>query len=215
MTNIKALKNFDYQTPLTWMKDLGNDGIFSRLFSALFKPSERLRNKISDFMFKARPNNHTLLCAHVRMGRNPNFPTDSEIRQRPKDLKVVWSFLKNQTAKLDHMYQIFLMSDSYQVIEEAKRQEFGSKIITSSGPILHMDKIKNKANVTRSCEGLERVIFDTLILSECDVLMASNSELSKMGAYLRGRNDGLFRLKRYGGKLRVKPCTLDRIRNNK
>ena len=176
---------------LEWMKDLNMDTINARIFKTIFKPSKSMREKLEKFKSEAKPPGDKLACAHIRMGTNPTNPRDVRVNHSVKDLPVVWQFLNNQTQ--DGRYKIFLMSDSDQVAALARAQDFGSRLVTSSGPTIHVDKPVGGTSPEVKCRGLEKVILEHLILSRyCDVLLTSRSSLSRLAAYLRHSDHRLY-----------------------
>ncbi|XP_012943235.1 uncharacterized protein LOC106013061 [Aplysia californica] len=179
-----------YSKQLSWMKNLSRDVVYAKLYRALFKPSSALQSRLDLFLATARPPGHRLICAHIRMGRNPSLPNDSQLRQTPEDLPAVWKHLKNQSHRFKNS-KIFLMSDSDDVIQLAKNQSFAEKLVFTQGNVVHVERSK-MVNAEEKCEGLEKVIFDQQILMHCDVLMISKSGISRMAAYVRQKDDGLF-----------------------
>ena len=176
---------------LHWMEDKTMDLVNAMIFNSLFRLQPSIQNKLHDFVTSKIPPGYRLVCAHVRMGRNPSFPSDTEIKQAIHDLPIVWDFLRNQTQLLGKT-KLFFMSDSDEVVKMARGQDFGGDILVSPGPVVHVDK-NARSTDEQKCRGFEKVIVDQQILVKyCDVLLISKSGLSRMAAYFRQTDRGLY-----------------------
>ncbi|XP_064596708.1 uncharacterized protein LOC135463379 [Liolophura sinensis] len=179
-----------YQTQLTEMsKPVPGKpvSLFSRIFEDLFAMNHNLEFQVSKFLAGLyEPKRHrTLICAQIRMGRNPSIPRDTEIRTRPSELKALWNFL--QEYKNDNRFKIFVTTDSESVRKEAKKL-FSSQILDTSGPITHPDY----RHGNDSCLGLGKIILDQYLLRFCDTLVISKSLFGVIGAHLRGKTSNLY-----------------------
>ena len=124
---------------VSWMKDLYRGDVKASLYKHLFKLSGYMQDRINRTLSSYLPTpKHRLVCAHVRMGKNPSNPKDSETRNSRDNLAGVWKFLLNHS--LSDFDKVFVASDSAFVTEEAKRQSFGHRIISLDGPIHHVDR---------------------------------------------------------------------------
>ncbi|RUS84454.1 hypothetical protein EGW08_007783 [Elysia chlorotica] len=189
-----------YVRQLSWMANLSNDMILSTLYKRVFKLSERLEQKMINFMQQALPtSSHRLICAHVRMGTNPDI-RDTSVRFHENNLSVVWKFLA--THSKSDKDKVFLISDSENVWRMGRSQTFGHRMVASGGPVNHVDRSGSLGTEER-CAGLEKVIFDQHVLMQCDVLLMSFSGVSRMAAYIRGTHEGLYCLTR---KEDIVPC---------
>ena len=205
----KGLQNNKlYSQQLSWMADLSNDVILSTLFKRVFRLSGYLEQRMNHFMQTLPTARHRLICAHVRMGANPSIPNDSEVRFHQANLNVVWKFL-SEHSKTDKD-KIFLMSDSENVVDLGKSQPFGHRLVDSGGTINHVDK-SGHLDIEERCAGLEKVIFDQHVLMQCDVLLISLSGVSRMAAYVRGSDKGLYCLTRKSTIVPCKPKNIKKI----
>ncbi|GFN83849.1 hypothetical protein PoB_001035500 [Plakobranchus ocellatus] len=201
-------KSVTYSHQLSWMSNLNNAEILSTLYKRIFKLSPYLQDKMNKFMTSTLPTQrHRLICAHARMGTNPTNPYDSVVRLHETDLAFVWKFLSQQSES--DYDKIFFMSDSENAVRLANSQPFGHRIVDSGGPINHIDKSRYLNN-TQRCDGMEKVIFDQHVLMQCDVLMISESGLSRMAAYVRGSDEGLYCLLKKG---KIVPCKVGKIKS--
>lgn len=180
-----------YPDRLAWMKYLRKNQIFSEFYRRLFRLSPEFQNKLRQFLGQHVPTDkHKLVCAHIRMGQNPNIPQSYEqVRMLPEFLPNVWKFISEQSVS--DLDKVFIMSDSNDTMSEASRQIFASRMITTPGKILHIEYAKTNGTESR-CEALEKVIFDQAVLMNCDVLLISKSGLSRMAAFVRGSDQDLY-----------------------
>ncbi|XP_070178762.1 uncharacterized protein [Littorina saxatilis] len=132
------------------------------------------------------PPGHSLVCAHLRMGRNPSMPDDTNIRNHPDAVQATFTFLQ-QFMKGNNSY-VFIATDD-QGVRVAARRVFGRRLVDHGGPIVHIDR---QGEIIHACAGFETAILDQFVLSQCDVLVMSRSGFSRHAAYLRHRQDGLF-----------------------
>ena len=136
------------------------------------------------------------------MGKNPSNPFDNKL-QNMETVSYVWNFINNH-SKTD-LDKVFIMSDAECVMEAARNQSFAHRLINSPGPILHVDLFQRRGSKEQKCLGLEKLLLDQHLLSQCHVLVVGSSGISRMAAYLRGTDLDLFCYLKDG----VKPCTRD------
>ncbi|XP_012942401.1 uncharacterized protein LOC101851600 isoform X2 [Aplysia californica] len=191
-----------YQNQLSWMRHLSRGDIKAAVYKRLFKLSPNLDVKLKNLLAQNLPTaKHRLICAHLRIGANPSNKYDGKI-QDINTIGNVWSFVKNH-SKTD-FDRVFVMSDANAAIEDAKKQSFGHRLILTDGPIVHVDR--NRGLTTEhKCAGLEKLIFDQHILMNCDVLMIGSSGISRLAAYIRNTDEGLYCYSSAKGT--VEPCT--------
>jgi hypothetical protein len=176
----KFLLNTKYVHTLHWMQGLTNDQVFARIVPHILSLGTRLNNTVNDFVSNAKSGPQSrLVCAQIRLGRNPSIPNDSASRANATDVANVWKFLRRMATSQD---KIFVTTDSESVREEAKK-EFPSQILDTEGAIRHIEKGKKNEEM---CSAFEKVLVDQNILSRCDVLMISKSGLARIAAYVRG-----------------------------
>ncbi|XP_041369818.1 uncharacterized protein LOC121383787 [Gigantopelta aegis] len=184
---IPRLQESDFHaSDFLWMKKWTRDRVFAHVMRILFKLKKRLKTVLIDFINKAKPNKKwKLMCAHIRLGRNPTIPNDSEQRNNNETIKVIWDFItKNFTCDL---CKIFLATDS-EVVRQKAKSLFPDKIVDIPGDIVHIERgqMKNK------CDAFSKVILDQQVLSKCDSLLITKSNFGKIAAYLRGTEENLF-----------------------
>ena len=183
-------KSVFHASDFLWMKKWTRDRVFAHVMNILFKLSKRLDTALVDFINKAKPNEKwKLMCAHIRMGRNPSIPRDSEKRNTPDTIRVIWDFMaKHYTCD---RCKIFVATDSEDVRQEARRL-FPDRIVDIPGDIVHIEKDRS----TRTCDAFAKLILDQHVLSKCDSLLLTKSGIGKIGAYLRGTDENLYCLSR-------------------
>jgi len=181
-----------FDSKFAWMKGMAHGDVYAVLYMNLFQLSAKLQSKLDALIHKHLPTpSHRLLCAHVRLGKNPSISTDSVIRNSLNNTPRLWQFLHARSrSSLD---KVFIMSDSQEVIDSAQRQDFRGGLVTVSGNILHVDQAdKQHVKAQAQCAGLEKVILEDHLLMNCDLLVMSKSGLSYFASYVRGTDKDLF-----------------------
>lgn len=157
-------------------------GIVLRL---LFRPNALLENKIRTFV-KEVPSSRQLICSHIRMGKNPTIPLDDK-RPWTINLTVIFKFLgrfENSSKST-----IYVASDSKNVRRFAKGNF--SCAITVNDPIIHIDRYKEDQR-NSTCAGMQTVVLEQYILSQCDVLLLTHSGFGTMAAYISTKPQTIF-----------------------
>ncbi|KAL3858120.1 hypothetical protein ACJMK2_012731 [Sinanodonta woodiana] len=143
--------------------------------------------------FRTHVKNHTLVCAHVRMGiEGIDF-----LRTPKSDLQVIWDFLRRYNDI--NKYKIYVATDLNETKAQAKKL-FRDQIFDTVGIIDQMHRSK-------SCEVFRRVIVEQEILTRCDILILTESTLGMIAAFTRNRNNGLYCFY----KQRVFPCRIETL----
>lgn len=185
-SGVMLLENSRYRETLKWAVHMNCYEFYHKMYTDLFSPTAEMQMKLDSFLQKGKPNNRSqLVCAQVRMGRNPTIPRDTSVRNKPSTLKAIWNFFdkfKNQQNT-----RFFVTSDSENVRQEAYRR-FPRQITDTEGPIIHPVKSKLKG----ICKGFTKMILDQYVLSKCDVLVISRSGYGKMAAYLRNTQQNVY-----------------------
>lgn len=172
--------------------------LFADLWQSIFKMNKRVVRKYTPALKKAHPSkSHKLACAHVRFGRNPTIPTDSDVRNTLTTIKPLWKYLDKHSDP--QKYRIFVASD-WQGFREKVNSLYKNISINIEGDVIHIDKLKDhtkKENTTNvvpvdPCSGFEKVIADQYVLSKCDILLLTYSVFGKAAAYLRRSNNDLY-----------------------
>ena len=186
---ISALQqNPHHASELMWMKGQTVDEVFSAILRHLFKLNRKMDNLIRVFLERARPdkNKSKLVCAHIRMGRNPTIPEDTEVRNTPEAVKAVWKFIRTNLT-CEHC-KLFFASDSRRMKLKAKH-EFPDEIVDIPGEVNHIERGNKNGN---SCAAMAKLVIDQHILSHCDSLLISHSGFGIIAAYLRRKRENLY-----------------------
>ncbi|XP_076438921.1 uncharacterized protein LOC143277866 [Babylonia areolata] len=161
--------------------------IFADLWQNIFKLNKRVRRRIDQALRLARPTKrHKLVCGHVRLGKNPSIPNDSEVRNTLQTIRPLWNFLNH--FRDPRKYRIFVPSDS-EVVRAKVLDMFPGQAVDVKGEIMHIDKSRV---VEDTCVAFEKVLADQYLLSMCDVLVLTYSVFGKSAAYMRRSNQDLY-----------------------
>ena len=172
--------NDNYRTQLNWLSNISYTQFFAESYGKIFKPGYIIARKLQAFLQKSKVTNSTkLICAQIRLGRNPTMPAD-DIRNPRSSVNIVWDFLRRYNDS--SLYKIFVTADSEDVRREAKRY-FPQQIIDTEGKIVHVDFYRRSSPTI--CQGVEKVLLDQYILSRCDVLIHSRSYFGENAARLK------------------------------
>ncbi|KAK6177715.1 hypothetical protein SNE40_015761 [Patella caerulea] len=207
LDHVDGLKqNKLYSTQLSWMKHLSRDQVYAKIVKELFTLAPDSQKLMDTFMKTALPSEkHKLVCAHVRRGRNPTVPNDSQVRVSDEDVLRVWKFLRHYNNP--DIYRIFFTSDSESDVTHA-RNLFPDQMVENKGQVIHFEKASGQKN----CEGFRKVLVDQQILMKCDVLMISFSGFSRMAAYVRAKDEDTFCLLRnHTGIIPCKPSVMKEL----
>ncbi|XP_046328611.2 uncharacterized protein LOC124112503 isoform X3 [Haliotis rufescens] len=174
-------KNNIHRNNLGWIVNASLGEVYARSWRTLFRLKDPLQKDLDKFLSLV-PRNYSLICAQIRMGKNPSIPNDSETRNDDKSVKTIWTFLEqyNDTSK----YKIFVSTDSENIRKESLRR-FPNNSVTLPGVIAHVDKAPQ-------CDGFRKVILDQEALSHCDTLLITNSGLGRIAAFFRQREDNMY-----------------------
>ncbi|KAL8562166.1 hypothetical protein ACOMHN_042001 [Nucella lapillus] len=133
---------------------------------------------------------HPLVCAHLRMGRNPDLPEDTGVWNDATSVQTTFTFLQDLLYTQKGGF-VFVATDD-QGVRVAARNRFQTRLLDHGGTIVHVDR---QRELIHACAGFETAILDQLVLSQCDVLVMSRSGFSRHAAYLRHQQQhGLFLL---------------------
>lgn len=207
MTQFK--NNSFYKEPLSWMQGLNVGQINAAIYKRLFKISPEVEYKLNDFLSGNLMTHDKLVCAHIRTGRGQTLPNDTVFRFNEKNIHLVWHFLKELIEKNQFQYyKVFVMSDAESIIANARKQSFGDKLLTVPGEVVHPERSLHVTDKVK-CEATGKVILEQHILMHCDVLLISKSGLSRMSAYIRASDDGLYCIFKDG---KILPCRVGDIK---
>lgn len=188
--HLQLFQNKLYRKNLKWARKLPKNLIYRTILDKLFKLHPNVEKKKNAFLERVRPSPQSkLICAQVRMGKNPSIPWDNRPMNTMKGVEKLWNFFD----KKDNASNIFITTDSSAVIRSAKKR-FNKRFVTTDGPIIHIDKAYRGS----PCSGMEKLILDQMILKDCDTLVVSTSSFGRIPAYWRNKPSiFLFR----GGKV--------------
>lgn len=188
--HLQLFQNKLYRKNLEWARRLPKNLIYRTILNKLFKLHPNVEKKKVAFLKMARPSLQSkLMCAQVRMGKNPSIPWDNRPMNTMKNVENLWNFFDEK----DNASKIFITTDSSAVIRSAKKR-FNNRFVTTDGPIIHIDKAYRGS----PCSGMEKLILDQMILKDCDTLVVSSSSFGRIPAYWRNKGSiFLFR----GGKV--------------
>ncbi|KAK6178787.1 hypothetical protein SNE40_011295 [Patella caerulea] len=185
-TNVDFVRHLNsskfYTKELSWMKSMKRHEVYKYIWEKLFTLTEKVQKRLEDFL--AKRSNKTLVCAQVRIGKNPSNMLDSAKIDINK-IDAFWKFFEkyNDASK----YRFFVTTDAGKVRDDGKRK-FPELMLDTYGPIVHVER----SRVKDMCGGQEKVILDQYILALCDILVISNSGFGRVGAFRRGTNKDLY-----------------------
>lgn len=186
MDGLRQHKNS--KSRLKWLLDMNNEETIHIVLNTLFKPNDRLLNDVIDFHDR-QVKGKSLICSHIRKGKNPSIPKDSNLRFGPPNETVIFNYLKDYDN--NPKYVIYVAADSSEVKESARGNL--TSYININRTIVHVDRLGEfKKFKTEACEGFYSAIMEQLILSLCDKLILTRSGFGTIAAYIRGVSDNLF-----------------------
>ena len=222
----KIKPNKLYRKQLEWMQPLSRAEIFARIYRKLFKFSPEVRTILDRTLKLARPaEDGRLICGHVRFAGNAgNFP-DTQRRHTTAHGKTLLNFLQTfdpasskynasrdadvfgtSAAATASNVRFFVTSDSTRFLDQAE-DVFGDRFVRTEGTVVHMDRPNQIEKA--GCDSFTKVLVDQHLLSTCDVLVVSKSNLSGQAAYLRGTDRGLYCLFMNG---QLEKCSAGKLR---
>ena len=156
------------------------------VLSRLFRPIESLEKEINRFISN-NTGNRSMICSHIRVGKNPSMPNDNRRRFGVPNITAIFEFLR----KFDNpsKYVIYVATDSEEVRESVKGNF--TSFVTVDMPVIHVDRY-TKSQGSLACTGLFTVLLEQYILSKCDVLLLTRSNLGSMSAYMSTKIQDIF-----------------------
>ncbi|XP_050395314.2 uncharacterized protein LOC126814279 [Patella vulgata] len=176
-----------YSQNLAWLKRLSMAETFATIWRDIMELSPELQKRYQQFV-ETRVAGKKLICAQIRIGRDPNnadFRDDFPVMDLAK-ISQVWNLFQKYNDP--EKYRIFLTTDNQQVRTEATKL-FPEMFIETDGPIGHVDK---GPETDKTCDAFKKVILDQHILSTCDVLVTSYSGIGRHAAYVRRKETYLY-----------------------
>lgn len=175
--------------------------LFSLLFEILFKPTEKVIDLIDPILDTVVSSNSSLLCLHVRIGKNPSNPKDQLLEDRSTIADDMIKFIKAHIMPEQQKLLVLVASDSNDSISKVQNH-FSEKSIQVKGPIVHLDRPSSMKNVNDGCV---TVVATFYILGECHISLLTNSGFSALAN--RRRVDPYANLYKYNFKQkRIERC---------
>ena len=114
----------------------------------------------------------------IRSGQNPTIPNDLKYSFRKSIVPDMMTFIDKN---LNYSYSsIFVTSDSYQTQQDVYKHYGENRVLSISGPIIHVDRYESKMDTNKtSYHGFLKVISDFYFLGECDTLLRPRSGFSE------------------------------------
>ena len=166
------------KTALSWAMDKRDYDVNVLTLQRLFEPTKSLTYELDNFLAH-HTHERTLVCAHIRMGKNPTLPLDNNLERGKPEVATIFKFLKqfdNPTK-----YAVYIASDSVDVKAQAK--EAMSNVFTLNEPIIHVDRyLQNQT--TMACDGLKTIIFEQLALSRCQILLHTRGNIGRTASIM-------------------------------
>ncbi|XP_069107074.1 uncharacterized protein [Argopecten irradians] len=173
----------DISREISWITKYHQADIYKHVYNFLFKLSPFSVRALHERYLTKRKRSK-IACAHIRIGRNPNMPSDVTYKVAPP-LITLWKYFDTLNKE---EYDLFVATDTDSVKTEAKTR-YPDNLIEILGNITHIDQTSSGD----PREGFLTQLLDFYILIGCDVLIISNqSGFSLLAAYLRDRDDDLF-----------------------
>ena len=172
---------------IPWAVGKSTAEVSRMVLEILFKPGEELANKIEQFM-NSHAKNKQLVCSHLRVGKNPSIPTDAKRRFGEPNVSSIFEFLGMFDKSSN--YTIYVATDSAAVRRRAK--ESFINVATVDMPVVHIDRYTKAQDGLEACTGLFTVLLEQYILSKCDILLLTHSNLGTLAAYMSNKLQDLF-----------------------
>ncbi|CAF0934004.1 unnamed protein product [Didymodactylos carnosus] len=148
--------------------------LFPVIFEILFKPSVHVTASVNHLLRMVYSRNSSMLCLHIRVGKNPNNPHDYAFPYRSHTADDMIAFVDNSSLLVNRSQTIFVTSDSGEAISKILNH-YPDRSLTIPGPIIHVDRFDKGKTV---CDGFTKVIADFYALGECQTSILSPSGFS-------------------------------------
>ena len=175
--------------PKRWplISTLSTADIYRSVLKNLFVLNTKLQDELDTFRSIYVGNNRTI-CAHYRAGKNPTI--DNDLPRNVGNISNLWEFLSRYDEEENVIY---LATDSDEIQTEA-RHKYPKRIITIPGKIVHTEKSEDDTE----CSGFKKTILEHTFLSECDVLLLTESGFGRTAGFIRQHSRDLFCLQKTG-----------------
>ena len=171
---------------LPWAIGKSIPEVSALVLKRLFKPSTLLKTEIRRFTGNVTKSRQ-MICSHIRVGKNPTIPKDGVRHFGIPNVTAIFKFLSK--FDIPSKYIIYVATDS----EEVRRGAKGNftTAVTVDMPIIHIDRY-SKTQESLACQGFFTVLLEQYILSECDLLLLTRSNLGSMAAYMSMKEQDIF-----------------------
>ncbi|XP_036368406.1 uncharacterized protein LOC118767632 [Octopus sinensis] len=107
------IENPRYKKQLLWSSQMPYGNVFAKIMNLMFRFNDHFQEAIDKFFEVNIPNpNMHLVCAQIRIGRNPTMPHDDR-RMSMSSVQSLWNFLSKY--KNTSKYKMFVTTDSEEV----------------------------------------------------------------------------------------------------
>ena len=182
----KLIKHPDAAKRIPWAINKTVPEVSKIVLARLFRPSDVLETATLKFTNKLT-DGQSLICSHVRTGKNPTMPNDVDRHFDVQNVNAIFNFLKNYNDS--GKYIIYITTDDEKIRQ--KTRTIFTNSLTINLPIVHVDRVRtDQAGI--ACEGLFAVLLEQSILSRCDLLLLTRSNMGAMAAYMSKKQQTLF-----------------------
>ncbi|CAL1536564.1 unnamed protein product [Lymnaea stagnalis] len=192
-----------YRPQLSWMAGLGRDEIHAILFKRLLILAPRLQKRLDLYLYSIMPSpEHRLICIDLTLKRNQTGQVDVDSTESlTQQLPTIWSFVRAQSPT--NIHKVYIHTDSPEIVARARAESFKDRLVNSPSV-----KSKRREAAGETCDKLESDIFNQHVMVNCDTLVVSERGFSRLAAYLRGTDEGLYcRM----GNGHIHPCRADAL----
>lgn len=183
---IRHYLNITSKPELEWIRYTRDENVVRNVLKLLFRPSAAIHKTVNTFL-DVNVGNRTLVCSHIRVGRNPSLPNDEDFgrsRGHPDEIKL-FNFLSVYKSKA---FVLYIATDSEHLRKQSSKY-FGN-FITLNKTILHIDRLN--VNNALGCVGFYNAITEQLLLTRCDVLLLTMSNFGTIAGLMRDKVNGLY-----------------------
>ena len=197
--NIYLTTNSDYVTPvlknpyfsliISQINIRSNEStqqiLFPFIFELLFQPTSIVIEQLDKLLLKQSLNsNQSIICMHIRLGQNPTVPNDKKIPYRESIVNDMIKFIDKNISSSSSL--IFAISDSYQIQQVISKHYDDDRLLSISGPIIHIDRYNTKIESNEMLyNGFLKVISEFYFLGECDTIIRARSGFSEWANHRR------------------------------
>ena len=169
---------------MQWLIDTPNTKVIYKLMNVLFRPIDSMTSELDDFL-STHVRGKTLICGHVRVGKNPSMPSDVDFHQGFRGYPNITKILSFFSQFSDYSkYVIYLATDSVEVRQNARAAL--DNIVSLNKTIVHVDRYRQDKH-DEACTGLYDAVQEQMLLTRCNEYLLTKSNFGVLGA-LMGNN---------------------------